>query len=153
MEWSISAIQVTLNRRSSYHGTPDNGLGSILYRNLRFLCSWLWLRCVGWLSRTREPGLLRRGPRNRSRGLLGWWHRFRGWPSGGVSALRRNFPLRWGNGRGLNRSECAAPMAARCGRGVGEDGEAERPPLVFAMAEMKGGGCSRLQRLLSWCAG
>ena len=44
-------------------------------------------------------------------------------------------------------------MAARCGRGVGEDGEAERPPLVFAMAEMKGDGCSGFQRFFSWCAG
>ena len=44
-------------------------------------------------------------------------------------------------------------MAARCGRGVGEDGEAERPPMVFAMAEMKGGGCSGFQRCLSLCAG
>ena len=45
------------------------------------------------------------------------------------------------------------PMVGCCGRGVGDDGEAERPPLVFAMAEMKGGGCSGFQRLLSWCAG
>ena len=44
-------------------------------------------------------------------------------------------------------------MAVRCGRGVGEDGEAEWPPLVFAMAEMKGGGCSGFQRCLSLCAG
>ena len=44
-------------------------------------------------------------------------------------------------------------MAARCGRGVGEDGEAEWPPLVFAMAEMKGGGCSGFQRRLNLCAG
>ena len=44
-------------------------------------------------------------------------------------------------------------MVACCGRGVGDDGEAERPPLVFAMAEMKGGGCSGFQRLLSCCAG
>ena len=44
-------------------------------------------------------------------------------------------------------------MVAYCGRGVGDDGEAERALLVFAMAEMKGGGCSGFQRLLSWCAG
>ena len=40
-------------------------------------------------------------------------------------------------------------MAARCGRGVGEDGEAERPPLVFTMAEMTECGCSKFQRLFS----
>ena len=44
-------------------------------------------------------------------------------------------------------------MAARCGRGVGEDGEAEWPPLVFAMAEMEVDDCSGFQRFHSWCAG
>ena len=44
-------------------------------------------------------------------------------------------------------------MAARCGRGVGEDGEPERPPLVFAMAEMEVDDRSGFQRCLSLCAG
>ena len=44
-------------------------------------------------------------------------------------------------------------MATRCDRGVGEDGEPERPPLVFAMAEMEVGDCSGFQRLLSWFVG
>ena len=38
-------------------------------------------------------------------------------------------------------------------RGVGEDGEAERPPLVFAMAEMEISDCSGFQRFFSWCLG
>ena len=44
-------------------------------------------------------------------------------------------------------------MAACCGRGVGEDGEAEMPPLVFAMAEMEVSDCSGFQRFFSWCLG
>ena len=37
-------------------------------------------------------------------------------------------------------------MADYAGRGIGEDGDAERPPLVFAMAEMLGSGLIRFQR-------
>ena len=33
-------------------------------------------------------------------------------------------------------------MADCSGRGIGEDGDAERPPLVFAMVEMERDGCS-----------
>ena len=44
-------------------------------------------------------------------------------------------------------------MAARCGRGVGEDGEPERPPLVFAMAEMEVDDRSGFQRFLRLRAG
>ena len=44
-------------------------------------------------------------------------------------------------------------MAARCGRGVGEDGEPERPPLVFAMAEMDVDDPSGFQRFLRLRAG
>ena len=49
--------------------------------------------------------------------------------------------------------EAVPPMVDCCGRGVGDDGEAERPPLVFAMAEMKRGGCSGFQRRLNLCVG
>ena len=47
----------------------------------------------------------------------------------------------------------APPMVDCCGRGIGEDGEAERPPLVFSMAEMERGGCLGVPEALSWCAG
>ena len=40
----------------------------------------------------------------------------------------------------------APPMADYAGRGIGEGGDAERPPLVFAMAEMLGNGLIRFQR-------
>ena len=103
VEGSISAIQVALYRWSGYHGTPNNGLGRNTHRNPRVLCRWLYLRRMGWLSRTRELGSLRRGPRSRPLSLVDRWHRFSGWPPGGVSALRRGSPLRWGNGRVLNR--------------------------------------------------
>ena len=40
-----------------------------------------------------------------------------------------------------------APLMADCaGKGIGEDGDAERPPLVFAMAEMLGGKMISFQR-------
>ena len=42
--------------------------------------------------------------------------------------------------------EAVPPMVDCCGRGVGDDGEAERPPLVFAMAEMERDGCSGISR-------
>ena len=36
----------------------------------------------------------------------------------------------------------ASLMGERVGRGIAEDEDAERPPLVFAMAEMGRGDCS-----------
>ena len=39
------------------------------------------------------------------------------------------------------------PLTGGCaGRGIGEDGDAERPPLVFAMVEMLGGKLISFQR-------
>ena len=40
----------------------------------------------------------------------------------------------------------APPMTDCASRGINEDGDAERPPLVFAMAEMLGSGLIRFQR-------
>ena len=37
-------------------------------------------------------------------------------------------------------------MADCAGHGIGADGDVERPPLVFAMAEMLGSGLIRFQR-------
>ena len=47
----------------------------------------------------------------------------------------------------------APPMADCSGRGIGEDGDAERPPLVFAMAEMERDGYSRVPKARRWCVG
>ena len=44
-------------------------------------------------------------------------------------------------------------MADCSGQGIGEDGDAKRPPLVFAMAEMERDGCSRVLEARKWCAG
>ena len=37
-------------------------------------------------------------------------------------------------------------MADYAGRGIGEDGDAKRPPLVFSMAKMLGSDLIRFQR-------
>ena len=47
----------------------------------------------------------------------------------------------------------APPMVDCCGRGISEDGEAEKPLLVFAMDEMERGGCSGVPEALNCCAG
>ena len=44
-------------------------------------------------------------------------------------------------------------MADCSGRGIGEDGDTERPPLVFAMAEMERDGYSRVLKAWKWCTG
>ena len=44
-------------------------------------------------------------------------------------------------------------MADCSGRGIGEDGDAKRPPLVFAMAEMERDGYSRVLKAWKWCTG
>ena len=142
MEGSISAIQVALYRRSCDHRTPDDGLERNPHGNLRVLCRRLCLRCLGWLSRTRELGPLRRWPRSRPLTFGGEWHRVSGWPPGGIPALRRHFSLRWGNGRVLSRWRSGASNFDYSGRGIGEDGDAKRPSLVFSMAEMERDGCS-----------
>ena len=103
MEGSISAIQVALYRRSCDHRTPDDGLERNPHGNLRVLCRRLCLRCLGWLSRTRELGPLRRWPRSKPLGFGGGWHRVSRWPPGGIPALRRCSTLRWGNGEVLSR--------------------------------------------------
>ena len=40
-----------------------------------------------------------------------------------------------------------SPMADCAGRGIGKDGDGERPPLVFVVAEMLGSGLIRFRRV------
>ena len=114
MEGLISVIQVTLNRRPCDHRMPNDGIERNPYRNLRVLCRRLCLRCLGWLSRTRELGPLRGWPRSRPLGFGGGWHKVSGWPSGGIPALRRCSTLRWGNGGVLSRWRSGASNGGLC---------------------------------------
>ena len=98
VEGSISTIQVALYRWFDDHRTPDDGLKRNLHGNLRVLYRQLCLRCLGWLTRTRELGSLCWRLRSRPLGLGSGWHKVSGWPSGGIPALRRRSTLRWGNG-------------------------------------------------------
>nr|CAN72028.1 hypothetical protein VITISV_020327 [Vitis vinifera] len=66
----------------------------------------------------------------------------RTWPSSRVAEKQASW-LWWWAAQGGDVAPLTADYASR---GIGEDGDAEMPPLVFAMAEMLGSGLIRFRK-------